>query len=203
MYCYNCGLRLPEQARYCSRCGTRQKSHVNTVDLRQHHEPARRHNDAPVEPELEATQHKSADFYYSYLEETAKFFLLNLITFGLYTPYWAWKRWELIGKYTKPNRIHFEPGFYGFFIAFTSFGLFRRILRAARDAGYPGLYVPSLWGTFLLILLLTEKGLSSAESITAETFFAAWLLIAFLTACVIGPANKAFYFLLNHNLEAR
>ena len=123
-FCSKCGEKLKPDDKFCSKCG-----HKITSDR----------------DDSEKTRHDSPGA--KQVVSVTKFFLLNLLTLGVYVVYWGWKNWEIL-KRVKGLKV--SPGARGFFIVFTSFSLFKEILLLAKEHGYKGNYIPWLLADTLL-----------------------------------------------------
>jgi hypothetical protein len=62
-----------------------------------------------------------------------RFLVLNLLTGGVYAVYWAWSSWEIINKLEEKK---YWTTIRAYFMAFTSFSLFKKLFTLAQSTGY-------------------------------------------------------------------
>lgn len=175
-YCPKCREKAKQDDTYCSKCG-----HKLTKDA----------------DDSEKTKHDSHSA--KHVVSVTKFFLLNLLTLGVYVVYWGWKNWEIL-KRVKGLKV--SPGARGFFIVFTSFSLFKEIFSLAKEHGYKGNYIPWLLATGFLILNFISNAIGrSDDTIDFTTYLIIVAVLISLITLVTAPVINAMNYFLKHNNE--
>ena len=70
-----------------------------------------------------------------------KFAFLSIITFGLYEIWWIYKSWDF---FSEKEKLNINPAIRTIFSIFFLVSLFNKILRFAREKGYPNNYLSFL-----------------------------------------------------------
>ncbi|KKQ66844.1 MAG: hypothetical protein US86_C0003G0087 [Candidatus Daviesbacteria bacterium GW2011_GWA2_38_24] len=183
MYCSTCGKEISKESKFCRHCG--HKLITESSDI--------------VKPSAISKDTSSG---VKQILSIKKFFLFNLLTFGIYTAYWGWKNWEIVKRV---KGLDVNPGARGFFIVFTSFSLFKEILSLAKNYGYKGNYVPWLLGLGLLainlIYNLFSRAVEKVEEIDLTAFLIITAIFIVLITLVTAPVINAMNYFLKHNKE--
>lgn len=192
MFCPNCGIKQPDSANFCHGCGSKIPTRsINTENTQ---------NSVQGLVEQNTATSQQGPKKYSAKSEALRYFLLNTITFGLYAPYWGWRRWKFIGKIKNQKT---SPVLGGIFLGFTSFSMFRDFQTLAHDrTNLTPSYSPRTHGTFLLLLFLLSNGAGRSELDFGSTLVGIIFLTA-LEALVIKAPSGALAHLLNNDAEAR
>ena len=120
------------------------------------------------------------------LTNPRRFFVLTVLTCGLYACYWGWQSWEILQRVEeRPYRTAAR----GLFISFTSFPLFRKLHELASATGYTKLsnhrnLAYGMLGLYLLSLILSPA--KNPYFILGST-----LLFGVVEACLLLPAVRA------------
>lgn len=178
-YCSKCGEKIKPDDTFCSNCGNKLTS------------------DKDSSTKAEATKPTSPSI--RQVISVKKFFLLSLLTLGMYQVYWGWKNWEIMKRV---KGLNVSPGARGFFIVFTSFSLFKQVLLLAKDHGYKGSYVPWLLASGFLILNFINNALGRTdESVDFTTYLVITAILIGLITLVTAPVINAMNHFLKHNKE--
>lgn len=181
MYCQNCGKEISKETKFCKFCG--HPTQPPTIV-------------AAEETKVATIQTDSLSS--KYVQSPWMFLFLNLITFGLYTPYWGWKNWEIIRKV---NGEKMQAGMRGFFIVFTCFSLFKTILQYAKKQGYQGSYSHVLLGIGFVFFWLLNNAVSRAENLDALIILILGLICIAAASFILFPVIGAMNYYLSHNNE--
>ncbi len=135
-----------------------------------------------------------------------KLFAMEILTFGVYPIYWAYRNWLSI-KERDASKV--APKLFGLFYPITYFWLVRDVNRAAAAINQPPVRFPALWAVALLIcgslgFLDPPRFLADHLAAAASPTFALFLMvmtIACLIPCVdvIGRLNQQTPAGLNQN----
>ena len=121
MYCSNCGAKLSKSAKFCPECGAKNISIEQGTPTKDTVAPAAAPTPAP-----------SSEFQYKppilHTATPLKFFLLTIVTFGVYVGYWGWRNWEIVKR---ARDLNVSPTWRGIFIVFTAASLFARGFHAS------------------------------------------------------------------------
>lgn len=178
-YCSKCGEKISPEDTFCANCGSKLTSNKDSST------------------KVEATIPTSPST--RQVISVKKFFLLSLLTLGMYQVYWGWKNWEILKRV---KGLNVSPGARGFFIVFTSFSLFKEILSLAKEHGYKGNYVPWLLATGFLILNFISNALGRTdESVDFTTYLIITAILIGLITLVTAPVINAMNYYLKHNKE--
>lgn len=78
MFCSQCGKEAPSDSKFCRHCGHTLANSNNVVKL--------------------VSTSKDTSLDNKQVLSLGKFFLLTLVTLGVYLPYWGWKNWEIVKR---------------------------------------------------------------------------------------------------------
>lgn len=117
---------------------------------------------AEVEARIHRFQNKHSIFFYRSPFVVA---LLTVATFGLYSIYWTYKHWVLIGKSTG-QKTH--PIISSIFVVFTIYPLIKRIRDGAASHGYRHLQNAGLVAAGFIVLIFLSNSLARIEVNTPD-----------------------------------
>jgi len=191
MYCHECGLKQPDVAFYCYKCGTR----LTVARIEETKRAVNGHDDgnntvavmtnAPeimaVQSDVQGTK-KEADHFY--VLPPGKFIALSFLTFGLYEIFWFAKNWTVIRDQER-SKIH--PILRALFSIFFFSELAARALRVARSKGYEKTY-SYIWLTIAFIALNFTYSIPRPASIIGLT--SALPLLPVLNAMMFANGQK-------------
>lgn len=178
-YCSKCGEKIKPDDMFCSNCGNKLTKDENNSVKAETTKPTSPGNKQVI--------------------SVGKFFLLSLLTLGMYQVYWGWKNWEILKRV---KGLNVSPGIRGFFIVFTSFSLFKEILALAKDHSYKGSYVPWLLASGFLILNFISNALGRTdENIDFTAYLVITAILIGLITLVTAPVINAMNYFLKHNKE--
>jgi hypothetical protein len=118
---------------------------------------------------------------------TARFVWYNIFTGGLYSTYWAWKAWQIVGK---AEGKQYNNTVRAFFLAFTNFTLFKKIDEVARAAGYTKKINHQALAAGYLFVYIVGNILSRSDD-DAWTVSAVSLLVTAISIIVFLPIVRA------------
>ena len=165
MYCQNCNNKLPDNARFCNKCGR------------------------PITIETTKEITKNIDIEYFSIPPK-RLALLSILTFGIYEIYWFAKNWSAVKK-AEQKKI--SPIGRGIFAVFYCHEFFKKVLQSAKQNGYNKTYSPGWLATFYISVLLIGNALGRIENTTIELDII-WLLIASSSFIPLVIVQKAINF---------
>ncbi|GEM_PF-6630870 len=202
MYCTFCGAKQGAVSNFCHSCGKqlRSKRVASENGANQFPKASLATGVVSTAEILQVPFVQTQTKKYSTLNECTNYFMFSILTFGLYSAYWGWRRWELVGKLKNEKT---SPTLSGIFLGFTSFSLFGNIktLSHARTEGAPSL-APGLWGSLLLLSFAMSNGLGRSN-MSFGSYLLAFVVLSFFETLVIASPSSALVHLLNNDDEAR
>lgn len=125
----------------------------------------------PTLEELPNRDLKSAESSYHFLAISSKrLIVLSLLTLGLYVMYWFFKQWK---AFQKMHGLKIYPLVRSIFQIFFCYSLFNRVLKLAKEYGYPSSYSPSILSiTYIFLCLCNVSGkLFSLSEVQANIIY--------------------------------
>ena len=144
MYCNNCGKHNPEGSKFCQHCGKKFTEHYSATEGHSSVVPKSTHEFI--------SQHTTP---YPYVISLWKFFILSIVTFGLFDIYWFYRQWKSF--YAVKNQKHgwFYIFFISLFAGFSSFSLFKIIAKEVKEVDQRrGLEATGLSIAYILLNIL-------------------------------------------------
>ncbi len=138
MYCNNCGKLNPKNSNYCEYCGAKLAVHI-VEDAS--------NSDLQINGSISTNNPP-----YPYVISLWKFFILSILTFGIYEFYWFYKQWKSF--YAVNNQKHgwFILLLVSIFSGFSSFWLFKIIAKDLKEVDASRKLKATLLATAYLII---------------------------------------------------
>lgn len=114
MFCTHCGVKAQASDRFCAGCGRQLRSSAESGP-----------ESAPAESAQGETAPQTQQPY-----SVRNFFLLNVLTLGIYQLYWGWQAWEAV-KRLEGRSLH--PTVRAIFLPISAFWLFPALDRLAGE----------------------------------------------------------------------
>jgi hypothetical protein len=101
----------------------------------------------------------------------AKFVIFNVISFGFYSIYWAWRVWETVRR-SRKEVYNFKSSLRAFFMTFSNFLLFPQITELAEGKGYKLNTNPKLLAAIFFVTTIVGNANATPVSLWVVTLFA-------------------------------
>jgi len=190
MYCKNCGTKLSENAKFCSKCGNDMTGYKKDKKEREKNDeeliaPTKNESITQKDSSFKLTgqdRYSDADMDY-FAVPTWRLILFSILSLGLYEIYWFYKNWEVFKEKANPA---ISPFWRSVMPQFFCHGLFAQILYSARLRGYKTNYYP--WLLYFIYVFTIIIGRAENPDPSVSLIFLVIALLSFIPLLVVQQA---------------